>query len=80
MIDTDLTIRGLIKQLLNCSDIDAPVSAVNINYNADELEIAEHNLEHSIVKVIDNTDGDGDAVLYYLGDMPINIEKGEKHG
>ena len=70
MATKSLTIRELAKQLLDCENIDQPVSAININDSGDEFEGESGPMAFETVTVSDNTDEGGDAVIYFLGPMP----------
>lgn len=71
-----LTIRNLALQLLRCDNIDQPVSALNINDINDEFDEDEQKSKTlEIVSISDNSDQGGDAILYYLGDVPINEDE-----
>ena len=76
MAQKSLTGRELIRQILNCNDIDAPVIAMNINAGDDEFSGDDENSNSSqeVISMADNTEGGAGIVLYYLGDVPPEEE------
>jgi len=74
MASKSLTVRNLILQLMICENMDAPVSTKNINDNNDEFNDENPQNPQEIISIADNTGDGGDAVLYFLGDIPTDDE------
>lgn len=70
MADKSLTGRQLIHQILNSTDIDVPILAMNINSGDDEFNDESAPNSQEIVSVADSSEGSGAIILYYLGDTP----------